>query len=123
MPKESGLGKLNLMNFTKRKNIFILANANNLGLNEMKGVEYLINPSSDNDAANVGTKINTLSTVNLHQKNFQFDDKRTNFNNDKLVSFNYIYNFKTDWKLKFVTIFNETENRNYINSLYKFNFE
>lgn len=116
-------GKLNLMNFTKRKKIYLLANANNLGLNEMKGVEYLINPSSDNDAENVGTSINTLSTVNLHQKNFQFDDKRTNFNNDKLVSFNYIYNFKTNWKLKFITIFNETENRNYINSLYKFNFD
>ena len=116
-------GKLNLMNFTKRKKIYLLANANNLGLNEMKGVEYLINPSSDNDAENVGTSINTLSTVNLHQKNFQFDDKRTNFNNDKLVSFNYIYNFKTTWKLKFITIFNETENRNYINSLYKFNFD
>lgn len=115
-------GKINLMNFTKRKKIYLLANANNLSLNEMKGVEYLISPSSENDAENVGTNINTLSTVNLHQKNFQFDDKRTNFNNDKLISLNYIYNFKTNWKLKFVTIFNETENRNYINSLYRFNF-
>ncbi|WP_139423898.1 beta-sandwich domain-containing protein [Chryseobacterium mulctrae] len=115
-------GKLNLMNFTKRQKIYFLLNANNLGLNEMKGVEYLTNPSSDNDVENVGTNINTLSIINLHQKNFQFDDKRTNFNNDKLVSLNYIYNFKTDWKLKFVTIFNEIENRNYINSFYKFNF-
>lgn len=115
-------GKLNLMNFTKRKKVYFLFNANNLGLNEMKGVEYLISPSSENNVENVGTSINTLSTVNLHQKNFQFDDKRTNFNNDRLVSFNYIYNFKTNWKLKFVTIFNETENRNYINSYYRFNF-
>jgi len=115
-------GKLNLMNFTKRKKVYLLLNANNLGLNEMKGVEYLINPSSENDVENVGTDINTLSTINLHQKNFQFNDKRTNFNNDKLASLNYIYNFKTDWKLKFVTIFNEIENRNYINSYYKFNF-
>lgn len=115
-------GKLNLMNFTKRKKIYLLLNANNLGLNEMNGVEYLISPSSENDVENVGTNINTLSTINLHQKNFQFYDKRTNFNNDKLASLNYIYNFKTDWKLKFVTIFNETENNNYINSYYKFNF-
>lgn len=115
-------GKLNLMNFTKRKKVYFLFNANNLGLNEMNGVEYLINPSSENDVENIGTNINTLSTVNLHQKNFQFNEKRTNFNNDQLASFNYIYNFKTDWKIKFVTIFNETENRNYINSYYKFNF-
>ncbi|MGI9652541.1 carboxypeptidase regulatory-like domain-containing protein [Chryseobacterium sp. RLHN22] len=116
-------GKLNVMNFTKKKKVYLLFNANNLGLNEMNGVEYLISPSSENDVENVGTNINTLSTVNLHQKNFLFNDKRTNFNNDRLVSLNYIYNFKTDWKLKLVTIFNETENRNYINSYYKFNFD
>ena len=116
-------GKLNIMNFTKRKKVYLLLNANNLGLNEMKGVEYLINPSSENDAENVGTNINTLSIVNLHQKNFQFEEKRTNFNNDKLASLNYIYNFKTDWKLKFVTIFNDIENRNYISSYSKFSYE
>lgn len=116
-------GKSNVMNFTKRQKVYLLLNSNNLGLNEMKGVEYLINPSSENEVENVGTNINTLSVVNLHQKNFQFEDKRTNFNNDKLVSLNYIYNFKTDWKLKFVTIFNDIENRNYINSLYRFNYE
>ena len=115
-------GKINVMNFTKRKKIYLLLNANNLGLNEMKGVEYLINPNSENEVENIGTNINTLSIVNLHQKNFQFDDKRTNFNNDKLVSLNYIYNFKNDWKLKFVTIFNDIENRNYVNSLYRFNY-
>lgn len=115
-------GKLNLMNFTKRQKVYLLLNANNLGLNEMKGIEYLTNPSSDNDVENVGTNVDTPSIINLHQKNLQFDDNRTNFNNDRLVSFSYIYNFKTDWKLKFVTVFNETENRNYISSLYKFNF-
>ncbi|WP_435522498.1 beta-sandwich domain-containing protein [Chryseobacterium indoltheticum] len=35
-------GKLNLMNFTKRKKVYLLLNANNLGLNEMKrrGISY-----------------------------------------------------------------------------------
>lgn len=116
-------GKINVMNFTKRQKVYLLLNANNLGLNEMKGVEYLINPSSENEVENVGTNINTLSIINLHQKNFLFEDKRTNFNNDKLASLNYIHNFKTDWKLKFVTIFNDIENRNYISSFYKFNYE
>ncbi|UOE39387.1 carboxypeptidase-like regulatory domain-containing protein [Chryseobacterium oryzae] len=116
-------GKLNIMNFTKRKKVYFLLNANNSGLNEMNGVEYLINPSSENDVENVGTNINTLSTVNLHQKNFHFNDKRTNFNNDRLASVNYIYNFETDWKLKFVTIFNEIENSNYITSYNRFNYQ
>jgi hypothetical protein len=116
-------GKINVMNFTKKQKVYFLLNANNLGLNEMKGVEYLINPSSENEVENVGTDINTLSIINLHQKNSLFEDKRTNFNNDKLASLNYIYNFKNDWKLKFVSIFNDIENRNYIKSFYKFNYE
>lgn len=116
-------GKINVMNFTKKQKVYFLLNANNLGLNEMKGVEYLIAPSSENEVENVGTDIGTLSIINLHQKNSLFEDKRTNFNNDKLASLNYIYNFKNDWKLKFVTIYNDIENRNYIKSIYKFNYE
>ncbi len=115
-------GKINIMNFSKRKKVYFLLNANNLGLNEMKGVEYLISPNTENEAENVGTDLQTLSIVNLHRKNFSFEDNRTNFNNDRLASINYIYNFKTDWKLKFVTIFNEIENNNFVSSSYKFNF-
>lgn len=115
--------KLNLMNFSKRKKIYTLLNYNNLGLDEMKGIDYLINPISDKDAENIGGSLRTLSVVNLHSKNVQFEDKRTNFNNDKLASLNYIYNFPQDWKLKLVTVFNQTENRNYVDSYYKFNYE
>ncbi|WP_417429960.1 carboxypeptidase regulatory-like domain-containing protein [Halpernia sp.] len=115
-------GKFNLMNFSKKKKIYLLLNANNLGLDEMKGVDYLINPSSDKDVENIGSDINTLSILNLHQKNGQFQDNRTNFNNDKLASLNYINNFKNNWKLKFVTIFNQTENKNFVNSTYKYDY-
>lgn len=114
--------KLNLMNFSKKKKVYLLFNANNLGINEKNGVEYLINPSSDKDIENVGGDIRTLSVINLHRKNFQFEDKRTNFNNDQLASLNYIYNFKNNIKLKFVTIFNDIENSNFIDSYYKFNY-
>lgn len=112
-------GKLNLMNFSKRKKFYVLLNANNLGVNEMNGVQYLINPSTELSAENIGN-VSSLSLINLHRKNFQFEEKRTNFNNDKLGSINYIYNTKNDWKLKLVGIFNEIENRNFVDSYYKF---
>lgn len=115
-------GKINLMNFTKRRKLYVLYNQNNLGLNEMNGVKYLINPSSEKDVENLGANLQNLPLVNLHQKNHQFEDNRTNFNNDRLASLSYIYNFRNDWKIKLVSIFNETENRNYINSLYRFNY-
>ena len=41
--------KLNLMNFPRKKKVYLFFNATIWGLNEMKGVEYLINPSSDKD--------------------------------------------------------------------------
>lgn len=116
-------GKLNVMNFTKRKKTYFLVNANNLGLNEMKGVKYLLNPDADNEVENIGTNIGTLSIVNLHQKNTLFEDKRTNFNNDKLASLNYIYNFANYWKINSVVFFNSIENRNYIRSSYKFHYD
>jgi len=113
--------KFNLMNFSKRKKVYLLYNANNLGTNEMNGVAYLIRPETSNQVENVGSQINTLSLINLHRKNSQFEDLRTNFNNDQLASFNYIYNFPQEWKLKFVTIYNLTENRNITQSIYRFN--
>lgn len=112
-------GKFNLMNFSKRRKTYLLFNANNLGLNEMKGVQYLIEPSSSREAESVGDKMNTLSIVNLHSKNSFFEDKRTNFNNDQLASVNHIQHFKNEWKLKFVSIYNTIQNSNYTNSVSK----
>ncbi|MEC5394148.1 hypothetical protein [Bergeyella sp. RCAD1439] len=108
--------KFNLMNFSKKRKIYGLVNYNNLGVDEMKGVGYLLNPSSANEVENVGENLPPLSIVHLHSKNQFFEDKRTNFNNDKLASINTIYNFQQDWKLKIVTLFNAIENRNYIDS-------
>ncbi len=115
-------GKINLMNFSKRRKIYLLANANNLGVNEMSGVQYLMNPASGNSSEEIETGAGLLSVVNLHQKNGRFEDKRTNFNNDFLTSLNYINNFRNGWKLKFVTIFNTTENRNDTDSYYHFDY-
>lgn len=115
--------KFNLMNFSKKQKIYGLVNYNNLGADEMKGVEYLLNPSSTNGVENVGGNIRILSIVDLHSKNQSFEDKRTNFNNDKLASLNYIYNFQRDWKLKMVTLFNATENRNYVDSRYLVHYD
>lgn len=115
--------KFNLMNFSKRRKFYFLINANNLGLNEMNGVKYLIRPNISTQAENIGSELRSLSIINIHRRNGNFDEERTNFNKDKLVSLNYIYNFRKEWKLKFVTIFNPIENRNYVNSLYKFHHD
>lgn len=111
--------KFNLMNFTKKQKIYLLYNANNIGLNEMKGVEYLVGPSYDNSSENIGNRFD-FPLINLHQKNYSYSDLRTNFNNDKLASINYIYNTSQDWKIKLVSIFNTTANSNFINSQYRF---
>src|SRR5690606_28627241 len=115
--------KVNVMNFSKRRKFYLLYNRNNLGLNEMGGVAYLMNPSQETDAENIGSNLSINPVIQLHQKNSQFSDNRTNFNDDQLASLNYIYNFRNDWKLKFVTIYNDIENRNYIDNTYRFMYD
>ncbi|MDF0720231.1 hypothetical protein P0M11_09510 [Kaistella sp. PBT33-4] len=115
--------KVNVMNFSKRRKLYFLYNRNNLGLNEMGGVAYLMNPAQETDAENIGSNLSINSVIQLHQKNSQFSDNRTNFNDDQLASLNYIYNFRNDWKLKFVTVYNDIENRNYTDNTYRFMYD
>lgn len=115
--------KLNIMNFSRRRKFYLLYNHNNLGVNEMGGVAYLINPSQETDAENIGSRLHSNPIIQLHQKNTQFSDNRTNFNDDHLASLNYIYNFRNDWKLKFVTVYNDIENRNYTDHTYRFMYD
>ena len=113
--------KFNLMNFSKRQKIYLLFNHNNLGFNEMSGVDYLIKPEISMSSENVGDNLQLRSLVALHQKNMTYNEERTNFNNDKLASANYIYQFRSKWKINFAGIYNHTQNRNYEDSYYRFN--
>lgn len=114
--------KINLMNFSKKKKIYLLFNTNNIGVNEMKGVEYFIKNSTENSVENIGSIENSTKIINLHVYNSLFEEKRTNFNNDYLGAFNYIKNYEDGYHLKIAGIYNKIGNENQINSVYNFDY-
>lgn len=113
--------KFNLMNFSKRQKVYLLFNHNNLGYNEMSGVEYLIKPETSTSSENIGDNLQLRPLADLHVKNMTYSEERINFNNDKLGSLNYIYQFKNKWKINFAGIYNHNQNKNYEDSYYRFN--
>ena len=114
--------RLNLMNFTKKRKIFTLFNYNTIGFDEMKAVNYLIkNQFSSNYNFDQLNELNSLPNLaNLYQANYQFDDNRTNFNNDKIGVLNLINNFKSS-KIQVLGIYNRIEKNNYIDEIENFN--
>ncbi|WBV50945.1 peptidase associated/transthyretin-like domain-containing protein [Chryseobacterium gambrini] len=115
--------KINLMSFSKKKKIYLLFNTNNIGINEMKGVEYFIKNSTENSVENIGNIENSTKIINLHVYNSLFEEKRTNFNNDYLGAFNYIKNYGSGYYLKIAGIYNKIGNENQINSVYNFDYD
>ena len=114
--------RLNLMNFSKRRKLFALFNYNTIGFDEMKGVDYLIGNKSTTaysfDKAENVTSLPNLA--NLYQSNYQFEDNRTNFNNDKIGVLNYVTNFKKS-KLQILGIYNRIQKNNYIDEVESYN--
>ena len=113
---------LNLMNFSKKRKLFALFNYNTIGFDEMKGVDYLIGNKSTSaysfDKAENVTSLPNLA--NLYQSNYQFEDNRTNFNNDKIGVLNYVTNFKKS-KLQILGIYNRIQKNNYIDEVESYN--
>ena len=114
--------RLNLMNFSKKRKLFALFNYNTIGFDEMKGVDYLIGNKSTSaysfDKAENVTSLPNLA--NLYQSNYQFEDNRTNFNNDKIGVLNYVTNFKKS-KLQVLGIYNRIQKNNYIDEVESYN--
>ncbi|MFV0229115.1 carboxypeptidase-like regulatory domain-containing protein [Empedobacter falsenii] len=114
--------RLNLMNFSKKRKIITLFNYNTIGFDEMKGVDYLIK-----NQFSTAYNFDQLSDVkhlpnlaNLYQDNYQFEDNRTNFNNDKIGVVNFINNFKKS-KIQILGIYNRIEKNNYIDEIENYN--
>ncbi|MDM1549463.1 hypothetical protein HX096_16545 [Empedobacter falsenii] len=114
--------RLNLMNFSKKRKVVTLFNYNTIGFDEMKGVDYLIKnqffSTYNFDQLNDNKSLPNLA--NLYQDNYQFEDNRTNFNNDKIGVVNFINNFKTS-KLQVLGIYNRIEKNNYIDEIENYN--
>ena len=110
----------NVSNFSKKTKYYFLTNLNTIGNDATGDIDHLINPYRPNDqtvieGADAGQLID-MTTVELN-----FKKERTNFNNDKLVSTNAIFNPSPQVKITSLAFFNRNDRSFRSNSIEHFN--
>jgi len=113
----------NLMNFGKRNKYYLLASANNNGYDAVSSINYLIQSGSANEPGQIGMDISTPTLIDNTPNLPNFDYRRTNFNNDKLISLNTILNPTSAFKIKWIGFANPTKKSFYRNTVQEYNLE
>ena len=101
--------KGNLMNFGKKNKYYFFTNFNNIGYDSTGDINYLIRPFHSNEAASVGDNQKVSNLLDFSISNLNFKQNRINFNNDKLLSLNAIFNPSEKLKIKTLGFFNFDE--------------
>jgi hypothetical protein len=98
--------KSNLMNFGKTNKYYLFSNLNSIGYDATGNVQDLIHPSHFNEPANIGDDQQVYDLLSLSASNPSFKRNHTNFNNNKMVSLNAIFNPTKKLKIKTLGFFN-----------------
>lgn|GEM_PF-984645 len=110
IPIEFYNAQVNLMNFGKKTKYYLLGSANNNGLETLRGIDHLILSQDPNEPGQVGLQVSTPSLLENKPSLNEFDPQRSNFNNDKLFSFNGIFSPRKDLKIKWLGFGNSKKN-------------
>ncbi|WP_293939175.1 TonB-dependent receptor [Sphingobacterium sp. UBA5996] len=107
----------NLMNFGKKNKYYLLGAANNNGFDAVSSINYLIQSGSPDEPGQIGMGITAPTLIDNTPNLPGFDYKRTNFNNDKLLSLNTILNPTAQLKIKLLGFANSTKKTFYRNTV------
>jgi len=113
----------NLMNFGKRNKYYLLASANNNGYDAVSSINHLIQSGSANEPGQIGVDVSTPTLIDNTPNLPNFDYRRTNFNNDKLISLNTILNPRAAFKIKWLGFANPTKKSFYRNTVQNYTLE
>ncbi|WP_286862317.1 MULTISPECIES: hypothetical protein [Sphingobacterium] len=113
----------NLMNFGKRNKYYLLASGNNNGYDAVSSINHLIQSGSTNEPGQIGLDVSTPTLIDNTPNLSNFDYRRTNFNNDKLISLNTILNPIAAFKIKWLGFANPTKKSFYRNTVQEYNLE
>ncbi|MCV9929288.1 carboxypeptidase-like regulatory domain-containing protein [Flavobacterium sp. LS1R49] len=102
--------RTNLMSFKQKVKYYGIGNLNNVGVDAVGDVDYIIRPSSTDDISNIGDDQNAGKLLNLNGFKPNLKEERTNFNNAELVSLNSIITLSSKVKLKVMGFFNSDGN-------------
>ena len=82
----------NIFNFSKRNKYYFISNLNNIGYESAGEINHLVNPYRPDDLTTIGDDQGIAELINLATIDLDFKKSRTDFNNDKLISTNAIFN-------------------------------
>ena len=108
--------KANLMNFGKKNKFYFITNLNNVGNDATGDINYLIRPFHFNEPASIGDNQQARNIINLTSIPLNFKKNRINFNNEKLLSLNAIFNPTEKLKIKTLGFLNWNEQDFFRNS-------
>ncbi|WP_286709267.1 MULTISPECIES: hypothetical protein [Sphingobacterium] len=113
----------NLMNFGKKNKYYLLGAANNNGVDAVSSVNHLIQSGSPDEPGQIGVGVTTPTLIDNTPNLPGFDYKRTNFNNDKLLSLNTILNPTPQLKIKWLGFANPTKKSFYRNTVQNYHLD
>lgn len=117
---ERYMSRINLMLFGKKNKFYLLSTLNNLGTESKGSIDDLVNSSEDEVLSDLGKDITTHDYFEEQEQLFYLGNRRTNFNNSKLVSLNGIFNLTDDLKVKTLA-FNDWDRIDFFkNSTYQY---
>lgn len=102
--------RTNLMSFRKKAKYYGIGNLNNVGVDAVGDVDYIIRPRSTDDISSIGDDQNAGKLLNLNSFKPNLKEERTNFNNAELISLNSIFTVSQKIKLKVMVFFNSDGN-------------
>lgn len=97
-----------LMNFSKKNKYFLLGAANNNGVDAVSSINHLVQDNSPEEPGQIGTQVSTPTIIDNTPSLPNFDYQLTNFNKDKLLSVNAIFNPTSALKIKWIGFANPT---------------
>lgn len=103
--------KFNLANFGKVNKYYFIGNANNTGVDAIGDINRLIHPYKEkDDPGSIGNNEYIKSLIDLSTEELSFGKERTNFNQDKLITLNSIFNPSENLQIKALLFFNNAHN-------------
>lgn len=116
-------GSVNLMNFGKKNKYYLLGTANNNGVDAVSSINHLLYPGKSDEPGQIGLGVATPTIIDYTPDLPGFDYKRTNFNRDRLLSFNTILNPTKKLKVKWLGFANPTKKSFYQNILQEYHIK
>lgn len=114
---------INVMNFGKRNKYYLLGAANNNGVDAVSSINHLLYAGQTDEPGQIGVGLTTATLIDNSLDLPNFDYKRTNFNQDKLLSFNTILNPTKGFKVKWLGFANPTKKSFYRNTVQQYHIE